>query len=61
MGINIDKCIEAKIWNTFVEIIDRINIWRKVYDFNLFIYYEISVKHIYINKYIHMLQGLGLG
>ena len=26
-----------------------------------FIYYEISVKHIYIYKYIHMRQGLGLG
>ena len=25
------------------------------------IYYEISVKHIYIYKYIHMRQGLGLG
>ena len=25
----------------------------------LFIYYEISVKHIYIYKYIHMRQGLG--
>ena len=27
---------------------------------NLFIYYEISVKHIYIYKYIHMRKGLGI-
>ena len=31
MGDNIDKCIEAKKWDTLVEIIDIINIWGKVY------------------------------